>query len=166
MKCAYVSCLFADKPNNSKAISLFAHPGSHARLGPTALEPQKNRSLFLKQCTREKKNCHFKNTVYTPQKRGTIHFLSTLICLHCTRGLLWNRKAGTGRSSGKNLPPSPFFSSLSLRGLFFWRVEGRKGWFSILKENLWNKYSKRKPQPKLLKGRTSTIDIGKSKRSF
>lgn len=157
MKCACVSCLFADKTNNSKVMSLFAHPGR-----PTALQQQKNRSLFLKQCTRGKKIAILRALRIPPQKPGTIHFLSTLICLHCTRGYCGIGKPARVAALARICLPL-LSLPLCLSGGYSFGGEGRKGWFSILKENLQNKYSKRKPQPRFLKGRTSTIDISKLK---
>lgn len=52
---ACMSHTFADKPNNSKVVSLFAHQGSNACLGSRSLELQKIKSLFVKQCTAKKK---------------------------------------------------------------------------------------------------------------
>lgn len=73
---------------------------------------------------KRKKNCNFKSIAYTPLEtwNNSFPFHPYLSALY--KGLLWNRKAGTGCCSGKNLPPSPFSSSLSLRGLFVWG--GRK----------------------------------------
>lgn len=111
-------------------MSLPMHIRLQVCLGLRTLEAQKTMSLILKQCM-TKKIHNFKNTVNTVSKVRKAHFLSSLICLHCTRGLLCHMEAGSSSSTARISPlPTPTFLSLpispsyplSLRRLSLWEA--------------------------------------------